>query len=391
MRPSPAPRRRWINWAAGVPAAVLWLALAGCGGGDDDTTLAPFSVTYAAPMSGEQEVANTPTGALGTGSLTITKPSLAIEGSIKLDGMTATAAHIHMGDAGSNGAVIVPLVQSATDASTWSVPAGTVLTTAQADALAAGGLYFNAHSSEFPAGEVRGQIGRQVFNTRLAGAQENPGNASVASGTGFVSVDPSTNRYVARITVTGLAATAAHIHTGAVGVNGGVAVGLAETAAGSGVWASPADGILTDVQAAALRDGTLYFNAHTTAFPGGEIRGQIGRLVGYATLNGAQEVPAVVSAATGTGRVVIDPATRAISGGIQLTGLTATAAHIHLAAAGVNGPVAMGLVSAGAGAWNLPAGSVLTAAQLKAFKQGNLYFNAHSAAFAGGEIRGQIR
>ncbi len=386
-----AARRQWLAHNVGVPAALL-LALAGCGGGGDDGgSPSTFTVTHAAAMTGEQEVATTATGALGTGSLTITKPTLAIEGAIKLDGLTATAAHIHIADAGSNGPVIVPLTQSATDASIWAVPAGTVLTAAQADALAAGGLYFNAHSSEFPSGEVRGQIGRQVYNARLVGAQENPGNASTATAAGFVSVDPTTNRYVARITVTGLPATAAHIHTGAVGVNGGVTVPLTEATAGGGVWAAPADGILSDVQATALRDGTLYFNAHSTALPGGEIRGQIGRQVGYARLTGAQEVPAVTSPATGTGRVVIDPATRAISGGIQVTGITATVAHIHTGAAGVAGPVAIGLVNAGAGAWNLPAGTVLTAAQLKAFKQGNLYFNAHSAAFPGGEIRGQIR
>jgi hypothetical protein len=41
--------------------------------------------------------------------------------------------------------------------------------------------------------------------------------------------------------------------------------------------------------------------------------------------------------------------------------------------------------------WNVPANATLTADQFKAFKQGNLYFNAHSTAFPGGEIRGQIR
>jgi CHRD domain len=34
---------------------------------------------------------------------------------------------------------------------------------------------------------------------------------------------------------------------------------------------------------------------------------------------------------------------------------------------------------------------VLTADQFSAYKQGNLYFNAHSIVFPGGEIRGQIR
>ncbi|MCY7317446.1 MAG: CHRD domain-containing protein, partial [Ramlibacter sp.] len=60
-------------------------------------------------------------------------------------------------------------------------------------------------------------------------------------------------------------------------------------------------------------------------------------------------------------------------------------------ASGVNGPVIVPLTNDGSGVWSVPANTVLTADQLKASKQGNLYFNAHSTAFPGGEIRGQIR
>ena len=108
-------------------------------------------------------------------------------------------------------------------------------------------------------------------------------------------------------------------------------------------------------------------------------------------MNAAQEVPTNASTATGVGSLVIDPATRAASGAITLTGMTATMAHIHLGAPGANGGVIIGLTGAGGGVWNVPANATLTAEQFKAFKQGNLYFNAHSAAFPGGEIRGQIR
>lgn len=88
--------------------------------------------------------------------------------------------------------------------------------------------------------------------------------------------------------------------------------------------------------------------------------------------------------------MVIDPATRAASGGISLTCMTASMAHIHLGAPGANGSVIINLTDAGGGVWNLPANASLTAEQFKAFKQGNLYFNAHSTTFPGGEIRGEI-
>ncbi|HWP13167.1 MAG TPA: CHRD domain-containing protein, partial [Ramlibacter sp.] len=127
-------------------------------------------------------------------------------------------------------------------------------------------------------------------------------------------------------------------------------------------------------------------------FPNGEIRGQIGRHVGFARLIGTEEVPPTASAATGTGMLVIDPATRAASGRITVSGMTTTMAHVHQAAPGVNGPIIIPLTDAGGGnVWNVPATARLSAEQFTAFKQGNLYYNAHSAPFPNGEIRGQIR
>ena len=370
---------------------ALALALSACGGGDDYQDPAPTTSTLSAAMSGDQEPTPTATGALGTGTLTLTSPSRAVSGSISINGMTATAAHVHLGDTGINGAVIIPLAEATAGGGTWSVPAGTVLTEAQATAFATGGLYFNAHSTDNPGGEIRGQIGRQVSAAQMSAAQEVPTNASMATGNGLLSFDPVTKKFSARVSLTGMIATAAHIHTGVLGVNGPVIFPLSETAAGSGIWVAAADATLSDVQITALNAGGLYFNAHNAAFPGGEIRGQIARKVRYASLSAAQEVPVNASTATGTGTLVVDPSTRAASGGITLTGMTATAAHIHLGATGVNGAVIVPLTDAGGGVWNVPASTLFTADQLKAYKQGNLYFNAHSTAFPGGEIRGQIR
>ena len=379
---------RIFKWSA---FGALALTLAACSSGGDDDVPLSTSTALSASMSGDQENPPTATGALGMGTLSLATPSLAVTGSITLSGMTATAAHVHVGDIGVNGPVIVPMVETGAGSGVWSVPAGSTLTAAQATAFTAGGLYFNAHTSENPGGEIRGQIGRTVFAAQMSAAQEVPPNASTATGHGLLSFDPATRKFTARIALSGLAAAAAHIHTGPPGVNGPIIFPLTETAAGSGIWVAAADATMTDAQIALLNAGGLYFNAHSTAFPGGEIRGQIGRNVRFASMNAAQEVPANASTATGTGTLVIDPATRAASGGITLTGVTATAAHIHIGATGVNGPVIVPLTNAGSGVWSVPAGTVLTAEQLKAFKQGNLYYNAHSVAFPGGEIRGQIR
>ena len=373
-------------------AGAVALVLAACGSGGGPDILPPdTSTTLSASMSGEQENPPTVTGALGTGALSLGTPSLVVSGSFTLNGMTATAAHVHAGDIGVNGPIIVSMVETGTGSGVWSVPAGSKITAAQASAFAAGGLYFNAHTAENPGGEIRGQIGRTVFTSQMSGAQEAPPNNSVATGNGSLSLDPATRKFTARIALSGMVATAAHIHSAPIGANGPIIFPFIETAAGSGVWVAAADAIMTDAQIALLNAGGLYFNAHNTAFPAGEIRGQIGRNVRFAGMNAAQEVPPNASVATGTGTLVIEPATRAASGGITLAGLAATAAHIHIGATGVNGPVIVPLTNAGNGVWNVPADTLLTAEQLKAFKQGNLYYNAHSVVFPGGEIRGQIR
>jgi hypothetical protein len=71
--------------------------------------------------------------------------------------------------------------------------------------------------------------------------------------------------------------------------------------------------------------------------------------------------------------------------------MTPTVAHIHEAPAGKSGPIIIPLVQTAGDTWSVPAGAKLTDAQFESYKAGNLYFNVHSAAYKGGEIRGQIK
>jgi hypothetical protein len=107
------------------------------------------------------------------------------------------------------------------------------------------------------------------------------------------------------------------------------------------------------------------------------------------TLSGANEVPPVTTSASGEGTITIaDDGT--VSGSVTTKGVQGTAAHIHIAAAGKNGPVIVPFTKDG-DTYKAPAGAKLNADQMKAFKAGELYFNVHSAANPGGELRGQLK
>lgn len=114
-----------------------------------------------------------------------------------------------------------------------------------------------------------------------------------------------------------------------------------------------------------------------------------------ASLTGAQEVPPVATAGTGSAVLSVNFVTGALSGTVSFTGLTsaAVAAHIHEGAAGVNGLIIIPLtggIGLTNGTWTVPAGTVMTAAQVAELRAGGLYFQIHTVMFPAGEIRGQL-
>jgi hypothetical protein len=83
--------------------------------------------------------------------------------------------------------------------------------------------------------------------------------------------------------------------------------------------------------------------------------------------------------------------TGAVRGTVQLSGINATAVSINEGFAGSGGSAVIHLTpAAGAGAFEVPAGALLTPEQVSAFTQGKLYVIASSARNPRGEVRGQI-
>jgi hypothetical protein len=107
-------------------------------------------------------------------------------------------------------------------------------------------------------------------------------------------------------------------------------------------------------------------------------------------LAGGNEVPPVTTSATGTAMVTIG-ADRSVKATVTATGMTATASHIHMAAAGTNGPVIVPFAKTGDNAFASAPDAKLTEEQYAAYKAGNLYVNVHSAKSPGGEIRAQLK
>jgi hypothetical protein len=105
-------------------------------------------------------------------------------------------------------------------------------------------------------------------------------------------------------------------------------------------------------------------------------------------LTGAEEVPPVQTSGTGEGTIRVN-ADGAVEGSVKTTGVEGTMAHIHQGAKGQNGPVIIPLTKSG-DTYTVPAGAKLNEAQIKAFKEGGLYVNVHTAKNKGGEVRGQM-
>lgn len=115
----------------------------------------------------------------------------------------------------------------------------------------------------------------------LSGANEVPPVASANSGTAAFAHNIATNELSWSITINAasdMTLTAAHIHTGTVGVNGGVAFDLMPPGApvvitDTFTWSGTT--LVTDAQEFAAATGQYYVNIHTSAVGSGELRGQV--------------------------------------------------------------------------------------------------------------------
>lgn len=230
-----------------------------------------------------------------------------------------------------------------------------------------------------------------MLTADLDGSKEVPAVTTTGKGTAWAVILPDNKTVTYRITYARLSGTfsASHFHLGAEGSNGGVLQGITFTGnTAQATWVNVPDSVI-----AKMVRGQVYINVHSSAFPNGEIRGQLQAVNGAGfgiALTGSQEVPAVTTNASGTGYAYYDAAANNLVYRATIAGLSGslTASHFHNAATGANGGVLQNITitdSTTTGTW-----SSLTPTHLGELFRRRVYMNVHSSVNTGGEIRGQL-
>lgn len=109
---------------------------------------------FLAFLSGAEEVPANASPATGTGTFVLSDDETSLSYTIEYSGLTATetGAHIHNAPAGTNGSVVHTLPATNPKVGAWAISPAMVLE------LRAGNLYANIHTTNFPGGEIRGQL-----------------------------------------------------------------------------------------------------------------------------------------------------------------------------------------------------------------------------------------
>lgn len=369
---------------------------------------------------------------------------------------TFSGLHIHDGAAGANGPVTIN-TGLATAEGIAASGSGNIFRQASATSAAAintlngmlinpSNYYVNIHTTLHAGGLMRAQLSRaemRVFRVTLDPNNEVPAVVSDARGTGalvmlatrdpFGAINAGTVTFLtnysfsAPVTLSGW-----HIHSGAAGVNGGVVIntGLSASSPESPNVTSGSIQRRVDVTSGAgldalrgiyINPANYYLNLHTTANPGGIMRGQLEPTVQNSyqiTMTPANEVPAVTGLdATGLAKFSVYSSQNSSGATTSATVIfdvnyyfpantTFTGLHIHSGAAGANGGVVINTgigsgansVASTSGTGNLyrlvEAGPLttgpLTATQGLLANPAGYYINLHTATNAGGAVRGQL-
>ena len=263
--------------------AALSLAFVACKKNDAappaPTVVKEWTIPLAAKFENTPPAGRTETG---TANLQLLSDN-SIKYTITITGLASgdalNAAHIHTGDVITNGGVIVGFNPTFTGSTATGTVTGLRPTFVDSLKDNMNELYFNVHSTQVPGGLVRGQLNTNIEMAEyvtLSGINEVPAVTTSATGIALLRLTSDKKLY-SKIIVSNLepgdVLNAAHLHKAAAGANAGVFLGLYGSGAEFGTTK-----IITLTDAAiitSLKTDAMYVNAHSTAKPGGIIRGQV--------------------------------------------------------------------------------------------------------------------
>lgn len=244
----------------------------------------PF-ISFDAVLNGDQEVPAVSTNAMGVSSIKLNATMDTLVYDVVFNGLsgTPTGAHIHLGKRGENGLVLYDLMPNLLGNRISGSVTGFTLEDVFLSNLLQGNFYINIHTAANPSGEIRGQVYRVLregYSTTIEASQEVPATTSTAKGTALVSVDRDQTNLHFMVAADGLTATGIHFHKGVEGENGPVIFNITPffvNNEASGYWKNTDASPFSLAHSSLFRNDSVYINLHTTANPGGEIRGQMDR------------------------------------------------------------------------------------------------------------------
>ncbi|HLN53448.1 MAG TPA: CHRD domain-containing protein [Lentimicrobium sp.] len=353
----------------------------------------------------------------GLSSFNLSIDSMRLEVNVLVTGLTSpiTNAHLHYGAPGIAGPAVVPLMpynegntfRGVVNLDSITDPMGFL------DSLNIGSVYVNVHTTNYPGGEVRGQLSRHEalsFDSWMDTEQEtdtlDPATPEMAHGLTHMYINEAIDSLWVHVLVDSLSGpvSASHFHMGVMGEPGPVIIPLTiDTTMGNMIMATitAQDTTFTDEAQFTtfltnVLNGNIFINVHTDLNPGGEIRGQIRAVAHTGTifnLCSRQEVGTVTNGgdAQGSGVVSMDRDREMLHYAIAVCDLSSalTGAHFHQAPAGQNGDIIFTLPTDSTvyGYWN---DTSFTSEIAALFESGGIYANFHTTVNPAGEIRGQV-
>ncbi len=354
-------------------------------GGEIRGQIIPEPIRFIFALNEGQEVPPTASFASGCAVVELSADGTQLSVDIEHDVSNTNGGHIHLAPPGVNGGIVFPFPSAISPVSAvWTIDTTSIKN------LFTGQLYANIHSMLNSGGEIRGQVKRDsvIFTSLLDGAQANGGAGTGSAAQGFgVYVLSADQKQLSIYVEHNLASlTNGHIHYGLPGVEGPPAFPISSfTSPIIETWNLDPD----DVDS--ILNNGLYVNLHTAAFPSGEIRGQLDKepIRFSFNMNDNQEnlCAGNGSNAIGGGQATLRPFGKELTLSATHNVAMTTGAHIHRAAACVDGGIVFPMPSPTSpmkGFWYLSSANVID------YLQKELYLNIHSTLFSSGEIRGQF-